>query len=82
MTEDVFLDELFLHSVYFDLKCCPSLLHATGIRVLLCNFTNHSLFFATSKNFPTVRCVLAANLVFNDVYFFRNPITLLKQILN
>ena len=41
-----------------------------------------TLFFATRKNSPTARCVLAVNLVFNDVDFCRNPITLLKQILN
>jgi hypothetical protein len=58
------------------------LLDATGIRVFLCNFRNHSLFSATSKNSPTARCVLAVNLVFNDVDFFRSPIILLKQILN
>jgi hypothetical protein len=29
-----------------------------------------------------LRCVLAPNLVFNDVDLFRNPFTLLKQILN
>jgi hypothetical protein len=67
---------------YSVIKCCPSLLHATGIGVPLYNFRNHSLFFATSKNFPTARCVLAANLAFNYVDFIRNPITLLKQILN
>jgi hypothetical protein len=78
----LFLDALFLSSVYSGLKCCPSLLHATGIRVPLCSFRNHSLFFATSKIFQTARCVLAANLVFNVVDFFRNPISLSKQILN
>jgi hypothetical protein len=57
-------------------------LDATGIRVPLCSFRNHSLFFATSKNSPTARCVLAANVVFNYVDFFRNPTVLLKQILN
>ena len=82
MTKDVFLDALFLSPVYSGLNCCPSLLHATGIRVPLCNFRNRSLFFATSKNSPTARCVLAANLVYNDVDFFRNTISLLKQILN
>jgi hypothetical protein len=76
------LDALFLSSVYSGLKCCPSLLHATGIRVPLCNFRIHSWFFATSKNSPTARCVLAANHVFNYADFFRNPIALLKQILN
>ena len=76
------LDALCLTSIYSGLKCRPSLLAATGIRVPLCNFRKHSLFFATSKNSPTARCVLAANLVFNDVDFFRNPITLLKQSLN
>jgi hypothetical protein len=47
-------------------------LAATGIRVHLCNFMKHFVFC----------CVLAANLVFNDIDFFRNPVTLLKQILN
>jgi hypothetical protein len=42
----------------------------------------HSLFFATSKNSLTARCVLAANFVFNYADFFRNPISLLKHILN
>jgi hypothetical protein len=40
------------------------------------------MFFASSKNSPTARCVLAANFLFNDFDFFRNPITSLKQILN
>ena len=62
-----FIDALFLS--YFILKCCPSLLHATGVRVPLCNFRNHSLFFAASKNSRTARRVLAANPVFNDVGF-------------
>jgi hypothetical protein len=47
-------------------------LDAIGNRVPLCNFRNHSLFFATSKNSSTTRCVLAADL----------RTTLLKQILN
>ena len=38
------LDALFFSSVYFGLKCCPSLLVATGIRVPSCNFMNHSVF--------------------------------------
>jgi hypothetical protein len=53
-----------VYSFYAGLKCCASFLDATGIRVPLCTFRDHSLFFATSKNSPTARCVLAANLVF------------------
>jgi hypothetical protein len=40
----LFLDALFLSSVYSGLKCCLSLLDTTGIRVPLCNFRNHSAF--------------------------------------
>jgi hypothetical protein len=76
------LDALFLSSVYCGVKFCPPLLDATGIRVPLRNFRDHSLFFATSKNSPTARCVLFANPVFNDADLFRNPISLLKQIMN
>ena len=72
----------YLSSVYSGLKYCPSLLHATGIRAPSRNFRNSSLFFAASKISPTARCILAANLVFNDDDFFRNPITLLKQSLS
>jgi hypothetical protein len=69
MTEDVILMHfLFL---FFSLKCCPSLLESTGIREPSCNFRNHSLFFATSKNSPTARCVLAANRVFKHAGTFR-----------
>ena len=35
---------------------------ATGIKVPLCKFRNHSLFVDTSKNSATAKCVLAANL--------------------
>jgi hypothetical protein len=50
---------------------------------VIISFSNHSLFFASSKNSPTARCALVANLVFSDGDFVRNPIiTLLKQILN
>ena len=80
--DKTFFRFIIFSSVYSGLKCCPFLLNATGIRVPLCNFRNHSLFFAISKNSPTARCVLAAKLVFNDVDFFRNSITALKQILN
>ena len=69
MTED-FLDALFLSTVCSGLKCYPSRLDTTGIRV--CNF----------RNFLTARRVLTANLVFNDVDLFRSPIALRKQILD
>jgi hypothetical protein len=82
MSEDGVLDALFLSSVYSGLKCCPSLLDTTSISVPLCNFRKHSLLFATSKNSPTARWVLAANLVFNYLISLGILITLLKQILN
>jgi hypothetical protein len=80
MTEDVFQMHYFLSS---GLKCCPSLLVATGIGAPSWNFRNHFFFFlATSKNSPTAACVFAADFLFNYVDFFRYPINLLKQILN
>jgi hypothetical protein len=74
---------IIFSSIYAGLKCCPSLLDATDIRVHSCNFLNHSLFFATSKNSPTnKRCVLAADLVFQDADTIRNSRTWLKQLLH
>jgi hypothetical protein len=77
MTEDA----LFLSSVYSGLKCCLSLWTLPVLEYLYA-ILGTTLFFATSKNSPTERCVLDAKLVFKDADFFRNPITLLKQILN
>jgi hypothetical protein len=75
------LDALFLISVYSGLKCCPSLLDTTGIRVPSRNVRNSSLFTVTCTNSPTARCVTAANRVCKDVDIFRKPITSLKQFL-
>jgi hypothetical protein len=61
------LDALFLISVYSGLKCCPSLLDTTGIRVPSRSVRNSSLFTATCTNSPTARCVTAANRVCKDV---------------
>jgi hypothetical protein len=72
----------YFYLLYSGLKFCPPLLDATSITVPLCNFRNHSLFFASSRNSLTAKCGLAANLAFNDVDLFKNPISLLKQILN
>jgi hypothetical protein len=76
------LDALFFISVYSGLKCCPSLLDTTGIRVPSHNVRNSSLFTATCKNSPTARYVMAANRVCKDTDIFRKPITSLKQILH
>jgi hypothetical protein len=57
------LDALFFISVYSGLKCCPSLLDTTGIRVPSRNVRNSSLFTATCKNSLSARCVTAANRV-------------------
>ena len=46
----LYLDALFFISVHFCLKCCPSLLDITGVRVLPRNFRNPSLFIVTCKN--------------------------------
>jgi hypothetical protein len=72
---------LFLSSVHSGLKCCPSLLDAVDIKVPLFNFRNCSLFFASNRNSPNARCVLAANFVLKGVDLFSNPITALKQTL-
>jgi hypothetical protein len=54
------LDALFFLSVYWR---CPSLLHATGIRVPSRNVRNSSLFTAACTNPLSARCVTAANRV-------------------
>jgi hypothetical protein len=56
-------------------------LDATGIRVLPRNFRNSFLFTATFKNFPSSRCVSAANRVCKDICILRKPSISLKQIL-
>jgi hypothetical protein len=63
----LYLDASFFISVYSGLKCHPSLLDTTGIRVLPRNFRNSSLFTATCKNSPSARCVSAANRVCTDI---------------
>jgi hypothetical protein len=73
----LYQDALFFISVYSGLKCCPSLLDTTGIRVLARNFRNS----CTCKNSPSARCVSAANRVCTDIDIFRKPIISLKQIL-
>jgi hypothetical protein len=75
------LDALFLISVYSGLKCCPSLLDTTAIRVPSRNVRNSSLFTATCTNCQTARCVTAANRLCKDVVIFRKPVTSLKQFL-
>ena len=77
----LYLDALVFVYVYSGLKCCPSLLATTGIRVLPRNFRNSSLFTATCNNSPSAGYVSAANRLFKDVDIFRKPITSLKQIL-
>jgi ornithine cyclodeaminase/alanine dehydrogenase-like protein (mu-crystallin family) len=73
------LDALFFISVYSGLKCCPSLLDTTGIRVPSRNVRNSSLFSATCKNSPPAKCVTAANGVCEDADIFRKTITSLKK---
>jgi ornithine cyclodeaminase/alanine dehydrogenase-like protein (mu-crystallin family) len=75
------LEALFFISVYSGLKCCPSLLDTTGIRVSSRNVRNSSLFTATCKSSPTARCVTAANRVCKGTDIFRKTVTSLKQIL-
>jgi hypothetical protein len=77
----IYPDALYFIAVYSGLKCCPSLLDTTGVRVLPCNFRNFSLFTANCQNSPSARCVSAANRECTDVDIFRKPVTLLKQIL-
>ena len=71
---------LFLSSVYCGLKCCPSLLHATGIRVPLCNLKTTLCFLLLVKTLRLQDAFWLLTLCLK--MFFRNPITLLKQILN
>jgi hypothetical protein len=75
------LDALFLISVYSGLKCYPSLLYTTGVRVPSRNVRNSPLLTVTCTNSPTARCVTAANRVCKDVDIFRKPVTSLKQFL-
>jgi hypothetical protein len=75
------LDALFFISVYSGLKCCPSLLDTTGIRVSSRNVRTSSLFTATCKNSPTARCVTAANRVCKATDIFSKHIASLNQIL-
>jgi hypothetical protein len=76
-----FPDALFLSSVYCGLNAAR-LFCTLPVLEYLYAISGTALFFATSKNSLTTRCVLAANLVFNDTDFFTNPITLLQQTLN
>jgi hypothetical protein len=82
MTEDFFRCIIFIFCLFRSKILSVSFGRYRLLEHPLFNFRNHALFFDASKNSPTAGCVLAANLVFNDVDFFRNPITLLKQILN
>jgi hypothetical protein len=60
----IYLDAIFIISVYWGLKCCPSLLVITGIREIPLNFRNSSLFTATcNNNCPSARCVSAVHHV-------------------
>jgi hypothetical protein len=69
----IYLDALFLISVYFCLKCCPSVLDITGIRVLPRNFRNSFVFTVTCKNcLPRVFRLLTAC---KDVGISRKSIT-------
>jgi hypothetical protein len=75
------LDALFFISVHSGLKCWPSVLDTTGIRVPSRYVRNSSLFTAACENSPSARCVTAANRVCKDTDIFRKPVTSLKQIL-
>jgi hypothetical protein len=80
-TEYFYLDALFFIYVYSGLKCCPSLLDTTCIRVLSRNFINSSMFTATCKNCPSARCVPAVNRECKVIDIHRNPIISLTEIL-
>jgi hypothetical protein len=69
----------FFISVSLRLKCCPSLVDATGIRVLPRNFRNSFLFAATCNNSPSARCVSAAKRVCKDARIFRKYVTYFKK---
>jgi len=58
------------------LRCCPSLLNNTGIRVCPLNFGNSSLFIATCKISQSSRYVSAASFVCKD------PISLGNSLLH
>jgi hypothetical protein len=80
----IHLDTLFLIQVYHDLKYCPSLLEAVGLRVPTQYLRDFSMFnFSPSlKNCPSARCASAANVVcrdFDDV--FKTHIVSLSHIL-
>jgi hypothetical protein len=78
----IYLDALFLISVCWGLKCCPSLFVITGIREILLNFRNSSLFTATcNNNCPLARCVSAANHVCEGVDILRKTTKFLKHFL-
>jgi len=62
------------------LKCCPSLLNNTGIRVCLRNFRNSTLFTATCKISVFSMCFCCQPCV-QRPDIFRKPITSLKKIL-
>jgi hypothetical protein len=70
---------VFFISVYFGLKCCPSLLDVTGIRVLPHNFRNSFLFIVTCKNTPSARRVSAAKYLCKDVDVSRKVTDSLNQ---
>jgi hypothetical protein len=70
---------VFFISVYFGLKCCPSLLDVTGIRVLPRNFSNSSLFTAIAKNIPSARRGSADKYLCKDVDVSRKTTDSLKQ---
>jgi hypothetical protein len=63
------------HLTIHALGCCPSLLDTTGIRVPSRNVSNSSLCTVTCTNWPTARCVTAANRVCKGIDIFRKPVT-------
>jgi hypothetical protein len=63
------------------LKCWPSVLAVTGIRVLSRNFRT-SRFCVACKNSPSARCFSAANLVFKGAYICTKSSGSLKEPLN
>jgi hypothetical protein len=80
--EDFHLDALLFISVYSGIKCWPSVLDVTIIRVLPRYFRNSSLFTFIFKNSPPARCVSAANQLCKDAIIFSKPISsFLEQIL-
>ena len=82
LSRRIYFDTLFLISVYWGLKCCPSLLVVTGIREIPLNFRHSSLFTATcNNNSPSARCVSAAHLVCESVDILRKTTKSLKHFL-